>query len=231
VIRAIIGDKNIKAIEYLRTIINELDCNIKVVGEVTKKDQVLDTIIRTNANLMFMDIDPECGCLPLSKAIVEICPNMIIIYTTVYPQFCLEALESNAIVLGYLLKPFSKEMVVSCLEKISRYANNKVIIKDKYDIYHYLNIKDIYFVEYESHIKNCIVHCRAKIIHTTGTLLNIEAILRDHTFFVRSHKSYLINKLNIDRIIPYNNTSDIIKFKHNYNKDALVTKDKLSNIL
>ena len=67
----------------------------------------------------FLDIEmPEMSGLLLAKALREIHPEICIIFVTAYSNYALEAFGADAI--GYVLKPYDREMIAHALQKAVR---------------------------------------------------------------------------------------------------------------
>ncbi|TAH59818.1 MAG: LytTR family transcriptional regulator, partial [Gottschalkiaceae bacterium] len=101
--------------------------------------------------------------------------------------------------------------------------NNLLIIKEKQD-YHMINMPEINYIEKEHNL--LVINTIDKKYYTNLTLSEIEKKLTSN--FLRTHKSYIVNLKNIQRIEPYGDSSFIIYFKNTDElSNALITKEKM----
>ena len=166
-----------------------------------------------------------------------------IIFTTAYDQFALKAFELNAI--DYLLKPFSKERLLSALEKASQRIENKEDPSGKLD-----RLSEIVQGD---HLERVVVKNKNKIsVIPVNSVCYIES-LDDYVFiyteserhikqttmkyfeenlssksFVRIHRSYIVNVEFIDEIQQYEKDSYIVILKNKVN--LKVSKSGFKNL-
>ena len=166
-----------------------------------------------------------------------------IIFTTAYDQFALKAFELNAV--DYLLKPFSRERLITALEKVSSRIDNKEDSSGKLD-----KLSEII---HGDHLDRVVVKNKSKItVIPVNTIRYIES-LDDYVFiftdterhikqktmkyfeenlspksFVRIHRSYIVNVEFINEIQQYEKDSYIVILK---NKVSLkVSKSGFKNL-
>ncbi len=228
--RTIIVDDNYMAIKNLRKIVEELNENIEIISEITEAENVIKEVEKLHPDLIFMDIDLARGDklngLVLAEQANEINPSGLIIYATAHANYVLDAINGFATVIGYLIKPFQKQNVMRTMNKLSKYIeNNRLIVKDKEGTSHYIPHSNIYIIEKDQCTKYTIIHCKDQDIYTMDSLSDFELKLNQYNNFVRSHRSYIINKNFVKCYINHNITSMIVKF-NNIERDALITKEK-----
>jgi len=218
VIRAIIADDEPVAMRHLKKILAGLRSNIVIVGEVTDPSQVLPLIEEKHPDLIFLDIDfnrQDINGLMLADRISDSFPATMIIYISAHNKFKSEAWERKAVVLAYIDKPFNKEKVERALTKMARYVSyDRIEIKDKNNIYHYLSPSEIIMFEREKNTKNTIVHCDNKKINISESLISIERMLKGRGSLLRISRSYIINIAKIDRVSLFSKNSYVVKFKN-----------------
>ena len=73
-----------------------------------------------------------------------------------------------------------------------------------------------------------MIYTARDVFSTSASLGDIEAKL-DTERFIRSHKSYIINIMQIIKIEPYGRWTYIVKFKDTQ-QDALMTSEKYEEI-
>jgi len=191
----------------------------------------LKAIQELKPDLVFLDIDlPKLTGLELLELLDD--PPMII-FTTAYNQYAIQAFEKNAI--DYLLKPFSKKRLFTAVDKackkeninekqIDRYENvitsinkaeeselGRIAVKDKNDI-HLIDVDDIYYIEakddyisIETKERSYLKNARLKFYEE-----NLNPIK-----FIRVHRSYIVNTDYIKKIEPYSKDSFMLLLKDN----------------
>lgn len=217
-IKAVVADDELIAMRHLRKILAELRSNIEIIGEVTDPDQVFTIVKEKHPDLIFLDIDfnrNDIDGLILADRISEHSPAIIIIYISAHNEFKSEAWERKAVVLGYIDKPFNKVKVERVLLKLAKYMScDRIEIRDKNNIFHYISPIEIVMFEREKNTKNTIVHCDNKKIHTSESLTSIEKMLKGSEKLMRISRSYIINIAKIDRVSLFSGSSYVVKFKN-----------------
>jgi two-component system response regulator LytT len=150
-------------------------------------------------DLLFLDIEmPLVNGLHFLKALTD--PPKTI-FTTAYKQYAFEGFELD--VTDYLLKPFSFERFSKAVKKAeipaaaaADYTADTLLIKDKEGM---LNLKqhDILYIEgCKDYVKINTKAGSHLIYHTLKGILD----RLDAQVFLRSHRSYIVNRLHIERI-------------------------------
>lgn len=104
--RVFIVDDEIPARNRLRELLE--DCNnqlaLDITGEAGNPQEALDKLAATPADVVLMDIRmPEMNGLELARHLQKLDHPPVIIFTTAYDEYALQAFELHAI--DYLLKP------------------------------------------------------------------------------------------------------------------------------
>lgn len=150
-------------------------------------------------DFMFLDIQlPELNGLSFLKTLIN--PPKVIV-TTAYPDYAVDAFEEN--VLDYLVKPFSYERFFKAITRVRnqiQITNNETdkqlfLYADK-TIYK-ITIDDILYLKAEVDYVKVIT--KEKSILLLDSLHNWEKKLYDHNF-VRTHRSYIVNFEQIDKV-------------------------------
>jgi two-component system, LytTR family, response regulator AlgR len=105
-LRVFIVDDETPARNRLRELLE--DCNnqlaLEVVGEAGTPQEALDRLSELSADVVLMDIRmPEMNGLELARHLQKLTRPPVIIFTTAYDEYALQAFEIHAI--DYLLKP------------------------------------------------------------------------------------------------------------------------------
>jgi two-component system LytT family response regulator len=153
-----------------------------------------------------------------------------IIFTTAYDQYAIKAFEQSAV--DYLLKPFSKERFREALQKLTDRlpgSGNKddqlvrirkhfseddevlhrVVIKKSGKI-HVISTDEIEYLEAQDDY--VMIYTKKERFLKQQTMKFFEKHL-DPEFFIRVHRSYIVNVQSIDRIEPYEKTNYILSLK------------------
>lgn len=184
----------------------------------------LKTINEEKPDLIFLDVQmPKINGFEMLE-LIETPPA--IIFSTAFDEYAIKAFEANA--LDYLLKPFSKDRFDKAIAKYKAGAQanaainemvhdisseqrdqNRIVIKDGGKI-RILPIQDIIRLEADNDY--------VKIFTNNGnfmkkkTLQHFENTL-SQDFFIRVHRSHLINISHLNRIDPYEKNSHIALLK------------------
>ena len=154
---------------------------------------------KNQIDLLFLDIE-----MPLVNGIhfLSALPNPPqTIFTTAHKQYAYEGFELSAV--DYLLKPFSFERFTKAVNKAGNGTKDKadaaihnLVIKDKQGLLN-LNQQHILYVEGCKDYVKIITESQTHIIYHT-----LKGILEklNPKDFIQAHRSYIINKIHINRI-------------------------------
>lgn len=202
---------------------------IEFLGEYENGFSGLKAINDLHPDVIFLDVQmPKLTGFEMLE-LMEYKPE--IIFTTAYDQFAIKAFEQNAV--DYLLKPFSKERFVEALNKLfDRYDKeenkgdqlarikkhfeeseeiiHRVVIKKKGKIHVISTDKINYFEAQDDYV---MIYTSDERFLKQQTMKYFEKHL-DSVFFLRVHRSYIVNVQCIDRIEPYEKTNFILILKN-----------------
>lgn len=102
-------------------------------------------------------------------------------------------------------------------------STDRIEIKDKNKVIHYLSPSEIIMFEHAKNTKNTIVHCDNKKICTTESLTSIMEKLKGSDKLLHVNRSYIVNLTKIDNVSLYCESSYVIKFK-NCSSEAYIAK-------
>lgn len=203
----------------------------KVTREEPRVDRVIDTdsgmkaleiVKEEQIDLMLLDIEipgrQEVNGLELAKKIHAEKPEINFVFITAYAEFALESFKVHPF--DYLIKPVDEERLKKTLEKLTQKTikekavsesaptkdeyllNNEnkksIFIEEKREFLR-LPMEDIIFIEKEKQGKRTIIHTKNKSYYTTKTLQELEKELNSN--FLRVHRSYIVNKDKVTRIM------------------------------
>lgn len=170
---------------------------LNVVGLCKNVLQANHYLESNEIDLIFLDINmPIVSGIDWLKGLKS---SPSIIMTTAYEDYALESFTYN--VLDYLVKPISFERFLQAVNKVSNYYSHKtenevLFLKSEKQIKK-INVNDILFIEAMQNYIKVVTMTDSIIIHMS--LKKIKDQLSDN--FIQTHKSYIIYKYRVDKII------------------------------
>lgn len=200
-------------------LIDELDMHFAL--ETDNPYELLETAkCSQHTGIYFLDIDLKCDIngIKLAQQIRLFDPRCFIIFVTAHSELSYMTFQYRVEAMDFVLKDTPAEAKVKireCLfhaqERYSCEANKlqKIYTIEVGDRKISIAYKDIFFFETSSNIHKIILHAKDRQIEFSGTIKDLENILDDT--FLRCHRSFLINKNNIQEVDTKNR---IIYFKN-----------------
>ncbi len=191
---------------------------ITSTAEADSVEEAMEKIMDKKPDIIFLDIHltDESG-FDLANKLKKLKKPPYLIFATAYDDYALKAFKVNA--MDYILKPFDEVVVHEALDKaISIIKLTEVPVKKVTDSIDAIPIqgedriflvhpKDIYLVSVED--KELSVHTEKETYQTSGSLSKIERRLT-MDFFVKTHRSFILNTTKIQEIQPwFNNTLQV----------------------
>jgi len=229
-LRVVLVDDEKLSLEELSFILSK-NSEIEIIGEYVDAVAALEFIKRAKPEIVFLDIEmPEIDGFTLAEEICKMDFHVSIVFATVFDKYAVKAFEISAI--DYVLKPFSEKRLQITMDKInSRYNCNENIpscsydniIPDKHEIKGIKKLPlwkdECIFLVHPQDILYCTVINKEVLVLTKDgnfttqyTLNQLGAKLSNHNFF-RSHKSYLVNLDKIYKIVPWFNSTFVLKIE------------------
>ncbi|QVK17135.1 response regulator transcription factor [Mycoplasmatota bacterium] len=221
---AICDDETI-CLEYLKEVIERFSVtqNVPINIEVfhNAEEMLFETGDTTPYDLLILDIQMgKMNGMELAKRIRKTDPNVYIVFLTGVADYVYDGYEVGA--LRYLLKPLKEKQLYNILsDVISRLESNEnqyLIIKINRENVK-ISLDDIIFIEAMGHY--VIIHTEDKVYDVKMSINNIENEIH-FTFFIRVHRSYIVNIKHVDKINKENcvlsNNDTVNVSRGNYNK-------------
>lgn len=200
--------------------------NIELLGECENGFEGVRKINELQPDLVFLDIQmPKITGFEMLE-LLDHKPE--IIFTTAYDQYALKAFDYNAV--DYLLKPFSKDRLLTAIEKvIDRMGNNenskdkleklseyvvdeyldRVVVKDR----HKINIIPVETIRYIESLDDYVLIYTQEGRHMKQkTMKYFESHLNPKNF-IRIHRSYIVQVAHIAEIQQYEKESYLVILK------------------
>ena len=212
-IKALIVEDNTFMATVLHDQLKEHAIDIAVLDIANTGKKAIQLIASEKPNVVFLDIElPDMTGFELLQQLGDI--NFKTIFTTSHSQYAIRAFRFNA--LDYLIKPIKENELDEAIKRLLKSAGNNIEVKhaltnleskkveDQKLLLSTQNgmlrlpLKQITHIEGERnysliHLSNGLRELSSK------NLAYFEDILIDKNFF-RSHRSYLVNKYQIDKL-------------------------------
>lgn len=216
--RAIIVDDERLSRKDLKSLLSDYNL-IEVVGEADSVITAIKLINEKDPDLIFLDIQMpgESGFDLLDKIDLK----AKVIFVTAFDEYAIRAFEVDAV--DYLLKPVNPERLKSAIERLEREGLREVITKRK------LKYDDMMFIVINNHIKFLRVSSIAciqaaadysEIITTDGKKGLVQKSMSEweerlpENYFIRIHRSTIINMEYVDRVEEWFNNSYHVYLKN-----------------
>ena len=162
-----------------------------------------------NTGIYFLDIDlhSDINGMQLAQKIRLFDPSCFIIFITAHSELSYMTFQYRVEAMDFVLKDNPAEMKVKIreclLNALERYTLATGRTHKAYSIETggrkiSVDYDDIFFFETSSNIHKLILHAKDRQIEFSGTMKELTGALSDD--FVRCHRSFLVNKNNINEI-------------------------------
>ena len=215
--------------ELARSLVREylsLHSDVEIVAECSNGFDAVKVVAEQKPDLMFLDIQmPKLNGFEVLELLDE---HPAIIFVTAYDQYALKAFEVHAI--DYLLKPFTKQRFDDALARALQSLHKKhsqktkaliqetklkdtplerVLIKEGSKV-HVFPVQKIDYVEAQDDYVSFRVEGKSHL--KQQRLAELETSL-DEKYFVRIHRSYILNIERISKIELYAKDSRVALLK------------------
>ncbi|APQ17511.1 LytR/AlgR family response regulator transcription factor [Maribacter hydrothermalis] len=240
-LRAVIVDDEIKAIQSLTWELTNFSDEINVIASFTNPNDALDYLEKNSPDCLFLDIEMPTmdGFQFIGKLINK---NFPVIITTAYNQYALKAIKNEA--LDYLLKPIDTDDLEDTILKIKKFNNKnfsvekleKALLNFNSRAIHkritlntdgkllFLESEEILYAESDGNYSTIYLTDGQKIV-LTKKLKEVNELLPSDSFF-RIHNSYIINLYKIKEFLK---TDGYVVLKSNHK--IPVSRQKKSDFL
>ncbi len=219
---------------------------VEVVREAVNGKEAINFTSSFEPDVILMDVDmPEKNGVEASKEIVNILPDVFLVYVTGYPEYMKEAFEVYAF--DYLLKPYKMERLVQTImriqqlielrekntsvsREISKVSNESLHNKVAVCMERNLALIDTGKITYVSREKRkTIIHTDdGKKIAVSETLDTLEKRVAGRSF-IRTHRSYLVNLDKVVQIEPWSRNNYMLVFS-NLKEVAYITEERYKEL-
>jgi DNA-binding LytR/AlgR family response regulator len=178
---------------------------LELAGKSSNALEAMEIMVSNDIDLIFIDINmPQMSGMDFAKTLR---PGTNIIFTTAYSQYAVESYKVDAI--DYLLKPITYDDFLRSANKAYKLISQEQdYLKEKPAKDHFfvnsegkilkINLKEIDYIESMSEYVKIYLNNKTHIM-TLMRLKNLEEFLPEESF-MRVHRSYIVNTLNITTI-------------------------------
>lgn len=193
-----------------------------VTGSCSTVSDAVTLIHNKTPDLLLLDIGLPDGTG--FDILEQISAQLKVIFLTAHSQYAIQAFDYGAI--HYLLKPYSERQLSEALQRvinaqpllreqidIALHSYRKKKVQDKIalrcqEFVKVVKLKEITYFEADNKVTTVFLNAGNKVV-ITKTLKYYEELLPE-TSFLRTHQSYLVNKIYIDRYHPKEDTIYLI---------------------
>lgn len=244
----LVVEDEIKSARSLVNMINDIRPEAKIIAQLQSISSVIKFLTeQPEPDLIFMDIQLSDGlCFEIFKVVKVRCP---IVFCTAFDEYTQEVFRSNGI--DYVLKPFSREHIVSAFEKVDGLKNffqqnrqpnlddlltrlaspggKKSFLVFKHNKYFTVPTEAIAFF----HVKyatTMIMSFDRQEYSVNQSLEQIQTLVTEKQFF-RLNRQYLINFSAIKEVEHYFARKLLVILTVPVPEKLLVSKEKVSSFL
>lgn len=225
--KCVVIDKDVNARKELKYFINTFS-SIQIEKEFNNGADALKYLIDNEVDIVFLEIDIcKLNGMDLARILYEKNKKTKIIFVTKKENYAVEAFKIHAF--DYILKPYSKERMISALERIDTIDINKLKINsDKISVVkdnkiYVIDIEDIYFIE--SNGKGIKIYTKDEEYTSKIKISEIEKRLLRKCFY-KCHRCYIVNLEKINEIEPWFNSTYVLRFKY-LDKEVPVSRNNI----
>lgn len=93
------------------------DAPVDVVAACADGEEAVDAVLRFDADVVFLDVEmPACNGIDAARRLVEVAPDVRVVFVTAYDEYAVRAFEVNAV--DYLLKPFDQARLHQTVDRL-----------------------------------------------------------------------------------------------------------------
>lgn len=191
--------------KFIKKLITESSIDFEIF-DIAKGEEAVAIAKEHRPHIALLDIElgenEGLNGLEVAKLIRNISPETKFVFITGYSKYALDSFSVHPY--DYILKPIDIEKVINTLNTlgemiISEGGNltspDKIIIRNKNETL-FIPLEEIIFIE--TQYRGTIIHCENEIYSSSQILANMEKQLNEH--FIKTHKSFIVNKNKIRRI-------------------------------
>lgn len=204
----------------------------EVVGEASDTAMAIDLVHSQQPDVLLLDIAmPGTDGIDFATELLALPTPPAVIFVTAHPEHALNAYKAAPA--DYLLKPVSAERLQQALEKVGLYTKAHVerqknteakIIYTQAGVKRQLKLKDVLFFSAEDKYVRMVYKGGEAIVEQSL----VQLLQQFPQQLLRIHRSTLINKTHLDRLVSVNNKHWVRL--HGYEDRLEVSRREVANI-
>lgn len=202
--------------KYTREFIKKLVSESPLVDQVfatASSQEAISIAQKESISIGLFDIELEEGQtlngLDTAKNIYIINPCMNMIFLTGYAQYAIDSFSVHPY--DYILKPINRKKLMETIHQLAskemKEQQQKIIVRSKNESI-FISYEEILFVEKDGN--NILIHTKDSKYITPNTLGEIESTFPN--YFLRVHKSYIVNIKKVRKLVEIGSRSYEIYF-------------------
>ena len=215
-IKAILVDDELHGLETLSILLTDYCPDVKVMEKCSSAKKALEAINKIKPDLVFLDIEmPIMNGFELLEQFEQI--PFSVIFTTSYDQYAIKAIRFSA--LDYLLKPVDPKELIAAVNKVnnkkhtptneqlqmlmnqlqhkeSKFTKIAVPTSEGFEL---IPADNVIRCEADDNYTHLYLKNKTKII-ASRTLKEMEEQLKEFSYFIRVHHSYIVN---LNEVVKY----------------------------
>lgn len=217
----------------------------EVVGEAKNGIEAVSLANDLDPNVIIMDVDlPGKDGVEASKEILDIIPDVFLIFATGHPEYMAEAFEVYAF--DYLLKPYKLDRLIYTIMKIQKLIEKRNVstLKSEKMLSYSIGIKNKVAVRSDRNLtlidtnkinyinrekRKTVIHMDERKIMTNEPLESLEKRIGAGNF-IRTHRSYIVNLDKIVEIQPWSRNDYLVIFGGGLKEVAYITDVKYKKL-
>ncbi len=118
-----IVEDEVNILKYMKKRLSKFECFI-VEGAISEPEEAIEQFDNIKPDVIFLDIEmPRINGIDLAKKLLEKKADIMIVFTTAYSQYALDAFGVEAI--DYLLKPIGEEDILRVIKRLDKAVSFK----------------------------------------------------------------------------------------------------------
>lgn len=208
----IIVDDECPSIKELSYFITNFS-SIKILQTFDDSVKALEYVQKHSIDVIFLDINmPKIDGLTLSRVINTLAVKPTLVFITAYSEHAIEAFEVAAF--DYILKPFSENRIKDTLQRLenctaAKLSSSKITLSKNGKLF-VLNMNDICYCEAHEH--EVYIFTKNDSFIVSASISDFHKKLPQDIFF-KCHRSYIVNIDKITEIIPWFNSTYMLKLQ------------------
>ncbi|MEW6448326.1 MAG: LytTR family DNA-binding domain-containing protein [Bacillota bacterium] len=221
-LRVIVADDDEPICNLLCTLLETFE-GVTVVGKAGTGEEMLTLVRESLPDIVFVDVKlPDLDGLSAVYRLQQEHPGVSVVFVSAHYEYARDSYDLDAA--DYVVKPVTRERLGRALTKAMRFKkalsvdrgeavippagpdaagksapeHQKLVLKYGHGRL-VIETKEIIFIEKQD--KKCVIHTGSGLYETAETLSEIEKKL-DPAWFLRCHKSFIINVRQVEKVIP-----------------------------